>query len=263
MLLLGAGLWLLLPAALPAAGGVERYDNGSLWLPSNWMPPNKSDLGEEIDKMLIIIAALTTAVMVGVFICMAAFLYLYRERPGSGRKARYTHGNNTVEIIWTVIPSLILVVLAFMSNTRWADAKKIPPKGETNEYRIVGKQFAWEIYYPGRDGTLKSDDDFKIDGMLYLEQGVPALITLASDDVIHSLSFPDFRIKQDAMPGREVKVWFTPRETGRFQIACAEFCGNGHTGMKASLEVLSSEDFAAAMEKQIAIAEEYGEEDGW
>jgi cytochrome c oxidase subunit 2 len=238
--------------AAPVPNGPERYAG------KYWLPPIASVEGQEIDWMFNVIYYLTMTVMVGVFLVMIYFLIRYRERPGVKQTAIYSHGNNTVELIWTIIPAIILVVIAFMSEQRWSDLKKEPPaKGAANEYRIEAYTFAWDVFYPGEDGVLGTDDDFKLP-TLHLEQGKPAMITLTSRDVIHSFFLPDFRIKQDAMPGRVVDVWFTPTKTGRYQIACAEFCGNGHTNMKGNLEVHTVEKFQEVMAKEIELFNLYG-----
>jgi len=253
----------LLLVALPASKPIDPAT--SLYAGNFWLPVLASEIGGEIDWMFGVIYQLTMVVMVGVFAVMIAFLIIYRERAGELRRAIYSHGNNTVEVIWTLTPALILVGLAVLSESRWSDAKKERPSAaKSNVYRITARQFAWDVTYPGKDGKLgtpenpeAAKDDFTIP-TLHVEKGKPVLITLTSTDVIHSFFLPEFRVKQDALPGRDVDVWFTPTMTGKFQIACAEFCGNGHTNMKGNMESHDTAKFNEIIAKEIEMAAQFG-----
>ncbi len=205
-----------------------------------WLPENVSTFGDEIDALFYFIYYLTGAVFILVTVLMVLFLILYRHR--EGRRAVYSHGNTALEIAWTVIPAIILLVLSFMSVATWANVKiKAPP----TDFRlqVVGKQFNWEIIYPGRDGKFGTKDDFKIDNEIHVPVNKVVHINLTARDVIHSFFLPNLRLKQDAVPGRDILVWFEATKVGKYELPCAELCGFGHSGMVGWLYVDTPEDY--------------------
>ena len=253
-----------------------------------WLPPNVFSESADIDTLFYGILWLTCAVCVGVFIALIAFLIKYRHQPG--RHARFIHGNNKLETVWTLIPTVILALIAAVSQTSWARMKKPPVTpvaqalpddqiAEVVELRVVGIQFKWYFQYPGRDGKLgelkrelkkvspnfdeligldRSGDgkDDIVTPVMYVPVNRPVYIHLTSVDVLHSFFLPEFRIKQDAVPGLEPKVWFNANKTsaeingvdGRgsprpFDIVCAELCGQGHYTMRGELYVVNDEQF--------------------
>ena len=109
--------------------------------------------------------------------------------------------------------------------------------------RSRGKQFNWEITYPGPDGKLDTKDDFKVDNEMHVPVNTVIRVRLTSNDVIHSFFLPNLRIKQDAVPGREVLVWFEAIKTGKYELPCAELCGFGHSGMLGWLYVDTPEAY--------------------
>jgi cytochrome c oxidase subunit 2 len=180
---------------------------------------------------------------------MIVFLILYREQPG--RRALYSHGNTTLEIIWTIIPAVILVVLAFMSVSTWAKVKRHVPETDF-ELRVVAKQFNWEVSYPGPDGKLRTDDDVKFDNDMHVPVNKPIRLTLTASDVIHSFFIPNMRFKQDVVPGRELTAWFEGTKPGKYELPCAELCGFGHSGMKGWLFVHTPEDYKKWADENLA-----------
>ena len=155
------------------------------------------------------------------------------------------------EIIWTVIPALILVWLAFYNQSVWARVRGTPPPADL-EIEIAGEQFAWNIRYAGADGTLHTGDDVTTVNQLHLPVQQTALIRLTSKDVIHSFFVPQFRFKQDAVPGITGRVWVQPVKEGQMEIVCAELCGLGHYRMRGFLTVESPEAFSAWLAAQLA-----------
>jgi cytochrome c oxidase subunit 2 len=206
----------------------------------SWLPENVSTFGSEIDSLFYIIYYITGAVFVFVTVLLVLFLIMYRHR--EGRPAVYSHGNTALEITWTVIPAIILLVLSFMSASTWGKVKVHAPPSDF-ELQVTGKQFNWEILYPGADGKFGTQDDFKIDNELHVPVNKVVRIILKSSDVIHSFFLPNLRLKQDAVPGREVLVWFEATKTGQYELPCAELCGFGHSGMLGWLYVHSPEDY--------------------
>src|SRR4029450_855432 len=171
-----------------------------------------------------------------------------------GRRATYTHGNTTLEIIWTVVPAAIFITLSFMSVSTWARVKRNAPDSDY-ELGVTGKQFNWEVSYPGPDGKLGTDDDVKFDNDLHVPVNKPIRLQLTSKDVIHSFFMPNMRFKQDTVPGRQITAWFEAIKPGKYEIPCAELCGFGHSGMKGFVYVDPPERYEAwAREKGVGPA---------
>lgn len=233
------------PAQSPPAPQTKREriesQYGQGWLKK---PVNKSDIGESIDRVFYWILWLTSIVFVGVQVVLVWFLFRYRQRRDAAAQPAiiYSHGSNKLEFVWTLIPFLILVVLAFASERIWADARKTPPENPIH-ILVKGRQFAWDVMYAGPDGVLGTGDDLPDNNIIFVPVGRPVMFHITSLDVLHSFFLPSFRLKQDAMPGAMVRVWMTPKEIGKFEIACAEFCGLAHGDMRGVFEVVSQKDF--------------------
>jgi cytochrome c oxidase subunit 2 len=185
----------------------------------SWLPENVSTYGQDVDWLFYLIYYITGGTFVLVAGAMIAFLVLYRHR--DGRRATYTHGNATLEIVWTVVPALILVILTFLSVPTWGRIKYQVPQSDIH-IRITAKQFNWEVTYPGPDGKFDTDDDKTFDNELHLPVGKPIVLHLTARDVIHSVFIPQARFKQDAVPGRVIDQWVQITKPGKYEIPCAE-----------------------------------------
>lgn len=214
-----------------------------------WLPEGVSTYAPTIDRLFYIILLITGAVFVLVQGTLLYCVVRYRRR--HGRRATYTHGNTAVEIIWTLIPALILIGLAVYSQNVWSSIRGTPPPHDL-EVKITGEQFAWNIQYPGADGTFDTADDPTTLNQLHIPVHQTVLIHLASKDVIHSFFVPQFRVKQDAVPGLTGRLWLSATKTGHFEIACAELCGLGHYRMRGFLTIESPEEFAAWLADTLA-----------
>ncbi len=219
------------------------------WL-SKWFPEAASSYAADIDGLFGVIYWMTAVTFLLVMVLMVAFLFLYRAR--SGHKAVYSHGNGTLELIWTLTPALILIWLTFRSQAVWEKVRGPMPEGDVH-IGVSAKQFNWFFHYPGqdgqlgattKDGTFESGDNVQVNG-LHVPVGKVVRISLASQDVIHSFFLPHMRLKQDAVPGRTIEVWFKAPRAGKYEVACAELCGSGHTGMRDILTVHEPADYAA------------------
>jgi cytochrome c oxidase subunit 2 len=205
-----------------------------------WLPENISTYGGDVDAIFYLIFWITTIVFVLVQATLLAFVVLYRYRPG--RAVTYTHGNNALEIAWTIAPSIILVVLALLSRTVWNEIRhEMPPPD--HQVTVNAKQFNWDFIYPGPDGRFDTADDLTLENELNVPVDKVIRVKLTSRDVIHSFFVPVLRLKQDTLPGREIEVWFRATKTGRYEIPCAELCGFGHSGMKGWLTVHTQQDY--------------------
>ncbi|MBI3015120.1 MAG: cytochrome c oxidase subunit II [Candidatus Tectomicrobia bacterium] len=213
----------------------------------SWLPENVSSYGGAVDSLFYLVYYITGAVFFLVMGLMIFFLVKYRHR--EGRRARYSHGNNTLEILWTVVPALILVVLTALSVPTWAKIKShIPPTDLT--IQVIGKQFNWEVTYAGPDGKFGTEDDRTFDNEMHVPVNAPVKVVLLSKDVIHSLFLPNLRFKQDAVPGREIPQWFQATKTGKYVIPCAELCGFGHSGMQGYLYVHTAQEYEQWVKEQ-------------
>lgn len=212
-----------------------------------WLPENVSTFGQDIDYLFYVIYYITGVTFLLVTVTLVMFLILYRHR--EGRPARYTHGNTTLEIIWTVVPAIILVILSFMSQASWGNIKGRVPPGDV-DVQVTAKQFNWEMLYPGPDGKFGTADDLELGNELHVPVNKVVRVHLKAKDVIHSFFLPNLRLKQDAVPGREIQAWFQATKPGRYEIPCAELCGFGHSGMLGHLTVHTADDYEKWLKEQ-------------
>ncbi len=212
----------------------------------SWLPEVASTYGPEIDRVFYVILALTGGSFILTETCLFWFAWKYRYR--EGRRAYFTHGNKTIEVVWTIIPAIVLVFLTVTSKTGWDRIRHTFPPSDVNVL-VTGKQFAWEVRYAGLDGEMGTVDDVVLDNEMHVPVGRPVRIQLRSLDVIHSFFLPNMRLKQDAVPGLTIPIWFEPTKTGDFEIACAELCGFGHTTMHGMLTVHTPEEYKAWLEQ--------------
>jgi cytochrome c oxidase subunit 2 len=220
----------------------------------DWLlPPGASTFVGEIDWLYDTILVITGIAFVLVEATLVWFLVKYRARPG--RRAHYTHGNMKAEIIWTSVTAVVVVWIGLASAGGWHRIKGYDsaPQGSL-PLSILAKQFEWHVTYPGPDGKIGGADDFTVRSQLHVPVNRPVVATLQAEDVIHSFFVPQFRIKQDAVPGMHIRVWFQPTQVGTYEIACAELCGMGHYRMRARVTVHTQEDYDRWMAAKGAVA---------
>lgn len=211
----------------------------------NWswlMPAAYSTFAAEIDRMYYAILVITGIVFVITEVLLLGFVLRYRHR--EGHKAAYIHGNVAAEVIWTAVPFVIVMWIGLASRGIWANIKdpaNIP--GGAMEVKVAAKQFEWNVTYSGRDGQFGGSDDFTVRNRLDVPVDRPIKVVLTSQDVIHSFFLPQMRLKQDAVPGMEILVWFQATQAGEYPIGCAELCGVGHTRMRGTLVVHEPADY--------------------
>lgn len=218
----------------------------------NWLlDPSVSTYGPEIDRMYYIILVITGVVFVLTEFLLIYFLIKYRKR--DGRKAEYIHGSTRAEVIWTAVPFVIVLALALMSMGLWERIKDPAsfPEGAF-EIMVEARQFEWAATYAGADGEFGTDDDFVLTNRMNIPANQPVILHLSSTDVIHSFFVPDFRVKQDALPGRTIPIWFEATTPGDYVLGCAELCGIGHYRMRGTITVQSTSDFEGWQQEQFA-----------
>ncbi len=219
------------------------------------MPPTVSTYGPALDHMYYVILWITGIVFFATEITLLVFMVKYRHK--EGRKAEYIHGSNKAEVVWTAIPFVIVMGLAFYSKGLWdeiRDPDRIP--ADAYPIHVMGAQFEWTATYAGADGQFGTSDDFTSLNALHMAVDQPVVVQLEAEDVIHSFFLPQFRVKQDAVPGMTIPVWFEATRTGEFTLACAELCGLGHYRMGGTVIVHSQADFQDWLAEQQAEAED-------
>lgn len=205
--------------------------------PGWWLPKDVSTHGHDIDRLFKIILGITGTIFVAVELVLVYFMFKFDGK--EGRKGTYIHGHHTAEIVWTAIPAVILIYIAVAQFSTWKEVKFTDnfPKAPLHAQVLAG-QFEWRISYPGADGKIETKtDNVESVNDLHVVKDKPAIIRLMSRDVLHSFFLPNLRIKQDAVPGMTIPLWFQATEAGNFDLACAELCGWGHYKMKGRLVV--------------------------
>jgi cytochrome c oxidase subunit II len=211
---------------------------------SSWFPENVSTFGNDIDSLFRLVLYITAVWFVLTQGLIVFCLIRYRRRDGV--RAAYVAGNKPRQLAWILIPALLVLILDLWIDFRgaevWAKIKGQIPSSDLR-IQVTGKQFNWEIVYPGPDGKLGTPDDLRMDNELHVPAGKIVRVVLKSKDVIHSLFLPNLRLKQDAVPGREIEAWFEVTKPGKYEMPCAELCGFGHSGMNGWLVVHTPEDY--------------------
>ena len=242
--LIGAAAGVLALAA--PAGAAPRPESGL------GMPRDVSVHGHLIDWLIDI-----TSVFVLILFVIAVIWMLYAAlRHGPRHQAVYDHGSArhsitvalgiSAVIFFVVDGNLFINAVKDLRDAFWnfAGAERTPG---AVRIEVNAHQWAWDARYPGLDGKFNTDDDIVVLNDIRVPAGVPVVMQLASTDVIHSLYLPNFRVKQDAVPGQVNRIWFEarPEVRGEFDIGCAQHCGPNHYKMKGQLIVMSPAEYQA------------------
>jgi cytochrome c oxidase subunit 2 len=246
------------------------------WL-AQYMPPDYSAHGPELDTLSAYVHWLMLILFIGWGLVFAYMLIRFRasKQPKAVYHGTKSHASKYAEIAVFVVECVLLFGISIPAWSRWTT--RPAPGKDAMEIRVVGEQFAWNIHYPGPDGIFgKTDashvtssnplglditdphakDDVATLNQLHMQVNRPIVIRLTSKDVIHSFSLPYMRVKQDAIPGMQVPVHFTPVRTSgteTWEIACAQLCGLGHYRMKGQYQVQTKGDFDKWMATQTPV----------
>jgi len=219
------------------------------WL--RWLPENVSTYGGDIDSIIALIWYNSVVWFFLTFGTIGLFLILYRRR--AGRAAAYVKGERLSEAVWVLVPVAVVLVidfwLDFWGAPVWAKVKLERPPAALS-IQVTGKQFNWEVVYPGPDAKFGTADDRQLDNELHVPANKVVRVVLKSKDVIHSFFLPNLRLKQDIVPGRDIEAWFQATKPGKFELPCAELCGFGHSGMKGYLYVHPEEEYDRWVKEQ-------------
>jgi cytochrome c oxidase subunit II len=212
------------------------------------LPEAASAQAQPIDQLFYLELKVIAFLFSLIVVMMVYSIFIFRRKRGDSADAAHIEGNSKLEIVWTVAPLATVMVFAYLGGN--ALAATMAPEPKPLRVEVIGKQWAWSFVYP--DSGVISDK-------LYLPKDKQAILLLRSEDVIHSFWVPEFRVKQDALPGgedfvRDLRV--TPTETGEFTLRCAELCGLRHTYMEAPVIVLSQTDFDAWLNQAAGISDD-------
>lgn len=196
-------------------------------------PPAASSIAEGVDQLHYFLTAITLFFTVLIFGVIFVLMLKYRRR-SEDEVPTETQEHLLLEITWTVIPSLICVVIFVWASALYVQNAR-PPAAST-EIFVIGKQWMWHIQHP--EGPREIDE-------LHVPVGVPIKLTMTSQDVIHDFYIPAFRVKKDVLPGRYSSLWFQATETGTYHLYCAQYCGAQHSMMIGWVYVMTPSDYAA------------------
>ena len=231
--------------------------------------------------MLWLTIYVTGSVFIGTQILLFWFAFKYQE--DDKRKVFYFPHNTNLELLWTVVPAIVLTVLVVIGLRNWFSFTGEAPK-EAQVVEVTGKQFGWIFRYPGKDGELGkkyyknideatnqlglvwddklAQDDIVSTQALYVVKGKPVKLVIGSRDVIHDVGLTQFRLKMDAVPGIPTTMWFTPKYTTKemkevsgnpnfvYEISCDQVCGVSHYSMRGIIEVVTQAEYDVWMAKQ-------------
>jgi cytochrome c oxidase subunit 2 len=203
----------------------------SVGQPYFWLPEQASEFAGEADWVFNFILYVSIFFFVLIVALMSLFVVRYRRRPGREMSDPSPSHNTALEVVWTSIPVLIVMFIFYFGFVAFMDMRT-PPR-EAYEISVVAKKWSWTFKYPNG----------YVDDRLHVPAGEPVRLVMTSDDVIHSLFIPEFRVKQDLVPGRFTRLWFRAREPGEYSLFCAEYCGSGHADMLSKVIVHSRADF--------------------
>jgi cytochrome c oxidase subunit 2 len=219
-----------------------------LYLSGKILPIAASAQAQPIDNLFKIEGIVIGFLFSLIVVLMMYSIVVFRRRRGDTADAPHVEGNTKLEIAWTLAPLATVLVFAYLGSGALADTMRADPKPLT--INVIGQKWAWRFEYP--QYGIVSDK-------LYMPEKKQALLRMSSVDIIHSFWVPEFRVKQDALPGgpefvRDLRV--TPEKIGSYKLRCAELCGEQHTTMIADVLVLSQADFDAWVAQETGVSDD-------
>ena len=202
------------------------------------LPPAKSTMAHETDSIFMFAHIAGIILTIGILIAIIYFCYKY-YRKSDDEVAAVIKKNRKLEVAWSVIPLIFTMVLFGWGYKTYLDIETPP----ANAYviKVTGQQWLWRFTYP--NGATSTGD-------LHVPANRPVKLLMNSEDVIHSFYVPDFRIKQDVVPGRYTRVWFNVKKPGESIIFCTEYCGTAHSNMTGKVIAHTPDEYQQWLEKQ-------------
>jgi cytochrome c oxidase subunit II len=196
-------------------------------------PPQASTFAPQVDALFVFELGIAVFFIFLIFTCIVFFCIRYRRRSEDEIPPKMP-SYYALEIAWTIIPFLLMLVMYFWGAKLYVHAQR--PAEHAMELHVIGKQWMWKIEHP--EGVREINE-------MHVPAGVPIKLVLASQDVIHDFFVPAFRMKQDLIPGSYVTEWFQATQTGTYHLFCSQYCGEGHSNMVGKIIVLSQPDYQA------------------
>ena len=200
-----------------------------------------TDIAREVDNAFLWIGGTCLLLLVGVTVTMLWFVFRYHHT--RHKKAAQIEGNLALEITWIAIPTVLVIWMFFKGYEGFKVMRNVPP--DAMQINVIAQSWFWTFEYP--------DDKIVTDRLvLPIDTSVRFNLSSKIDDVTHSFYLPDYRVKEDCVPGRDTHMWIHTQTLGTFNIFCAEFCGKDHALMVSSLEVVTPEEYELWKERMIA-----------
>jgi cytochrome c oxidase subunit 2 len=196
------------------------------------MGEQASTLAPNIDNLFMFISAVNTFFFVLICACIVIFVRQYRRRHANEVTPHITH-NQTLEVVWSVVPLVILIGIFFWGFHGYVTAQIAP--ANAIEIQVTAKKWVWQFEYPDGMRTLNS---------FHVPVNRPVRLVMSSEDVLHSFFVPAFRMKKDVLPVRYTEEWFEATKPGVYQVFCTEYCGKGHSDMLARVFVDDEAQYA-------------------
>jgi cytochrome c oxidase subunit II len=204
-----------------------------------WLPASRAAQADEIDHAYWFVTVICVAIFALVAGVSVYAIWKFRAGPDDPEDGAPIHGHTGLEIVWTAVPAVLVTAISVYSGFILTRVDDIPAQHRTVE--VTAQQFAWSFTYPEADVTS---------GRLVLPVNEPVELKLTSKDVIHSFWVPEWRMKQDAVPGVTTKLVITPTSEGTYTVVCTELCGLGHALMRARAEVTDRQGFQRWLREQ-------------
>lgn len=192
---------------------------------------------EAIDPVFIFIFGASLILLLGITVVMIWFVYRY-HRSRSPQATSTADGNLTLEVIWIVLPTLLVLAMFYYGWAGYLSLRNVPPG--SMEVKATARMWSWNFAYPSGRSSAK----------LYVPVGKPVKVNLSSVDVLHGFYIPAFRVKRDVVPGMDNNVWFVASKPGSYDIFCSSYCGTGHSQMITTVEALPEAEFNAWLKEQ-------------
>jgi cytochrome c oxidase subunit 2 len=203
-----------------------------------WFPVQGSTIAADIDTFWDVLLICSVPIGVAVIAIVVFAAHRWKMAPGEEElDGPPIHGNTRLEVVWTVLPTILIAALCAYATVLLLDIEESPAKG-TRVVNVTGVQFAWSFEVEEAGKKIKTDE-------LTVPVNEPVQFKIRSDDVIHDFWVPEWRLKVDAVPGITGTYSLTPSKEGRFQVVCAELCGLGHAFMRQYVNIVSADEYAA------------------
>src|SRR5215510_9115144 len=207
------------------------------------LPVEASAQASEIDWMWDAVAIGMAFLFALIVVPMFYSFVVFRRKKGDTTDAEHVEGNTTLEIVWSIVPLFLVVIFAYLGAVNLADTVREDPNAMV--IKVTGIQWSWKFEYPPVDGISVASDE------LHVPVGKQVLLQMTSSDVIHSFWVPEFRVKQDLVPGRITELHITPTREGNYMVRCAELCGTSHAYMEKPVVISTQEEYDTWLAEQV------------